>query len=288
MFGYIRPVRGELLVKEASFYDAVYCGLCRYSGKHLSHFSRFLLNYDFTFLALLRLSLSGASVTVEQKRCPYKLRKKPTVCQDEVFAYTASAFGLFSYYKLEDDLRDGKGLSTLGKRLVKPFFTRMKRKCADFDGMEESIRMPIEQLHGLEAENCTSPDRAADCFGQIMRSLASDGLEGDKREIARQCGYHIGRFIYLIDAYDDLSQDAKSGNYNPFLAQYGSFDTAWEHRADIRRTLLDSMHVFSHSYALACAPVLTGVDRILFNICDLGGQEAIRKVEARQEERSST
>lgn len=294
MFGYIRPVKSELLVKEANFYDAVYCGLCRYSGKRLSHASRFLLNYDFTFLSVLRLSLTGCEVRTEQVRCPYKLHKKTAVVCDEVFAYTASAFGLFSYYKLEDDLRDEKGFSRFRKRLLRPLFNRIRRKSQKVSGsteMEERIRLPIEELHALEEAGCDSPDRAADCFGRILRAVAAGGLTGDKKAVAEQCGYHIGRFIYLIDAYDDFVSDANSGCYNPFLAKYGSVEQVFLHAAEIRRTLIDSMNVFSHSYALACGPVLTGMDRILFNICDLGGREAIRQVEeklkkSQQKERS--
>lgn len=282
MFGYIRPVKSELLVKEADFYDAVYCGLCRYSGRHLSHISRFLLNYDFTFLAILRLSLTGDEVKVKKMRCPYKLRKRATVCCDSVFSYTASAFGLFSYYKLEDDLRDGKGVSKFAKRLVRPFFRRIKKKCGVFPQMEEQIRLPIEELHKLEEAHCDSPDRAADCFGRIMREIAAGGLAGNKRAIAEQCGYHIGRFIYLIDAYDDFESDAESGNYNPFLEKYGSADGVRAHADAIRQTLTDSMNVFSRSYALACGPVLTGPDRILFNICELGGQAAIKQIDVRK------
>lgn len=287
MFGYIRPVKSELLVKEADFYEAVYCGLCRYSGKHLTHFSRFLLNYDFTFLAVLRLSLTEETVTVEKKRCPYSMKKKPTVCCDEVFSYTANAFGLFSYYKLEDDVLDGKGLGRLGKRMLLPFFGRMKKKCKAYPEMEEMIRVPIEELHRLEAEGCDSPDRAADCFGRLMKELTAFGLEGTNKAVAEQCGYHVGRFIYLIDAYDDYEKDAETGNYNPFLQKYGSAKGVEEHASEIRQTLIDSMNVFSHSYALACGPVLTGMNRIVFNICDLGGREAVKQVEEKKQSRTT-
>ena len=279
MFGYIRPVVGDLLVKEADFYDAVYCGLCRYSGKHLSHASRFLLNYDFTFLAILRLSLTGEQVTVEKKRCPYKCKKKATVCCDAVYSYTASAFGLFSYHKLLDDLRDQKGLARFCKRLALPWFAHIRKKSLAYAGMEQMISRPIEELHELETANCDSPDRAADCFGRIMRDIAAYGLEGTKKAIAEQCGYHIGRFIYLIDAYDDFEKDSKSGNYNPFLAKYGHAEGVRAHAEEIRTTLIDSMNVFSHSYALACGPVLTGLDRTVFNICELGSRAAIKRVE---------
>ena len=281
MFGYIRPVKSELLVKEADFYGAVYCGLCRYSGKHLSHASRFLLNYDFTFLAVLRMSLTEGNVTVEKKRCPYSMKKKPTVCCDEVFSYTASAFGLFSYYKLEDDLLDEKGFSRFWKRMLRPMFRRIKKKSDRFEGMEDMIRLPIEKLHRLEKEHCSSPDQVADCFGQIMRDIASIDLEGTQKAVAQQCGYHIGRFIYLIDAYDDYQKDAESGSYNPFLEKYGSAEGVKEHAEEIRQTLTDSMNVFSRSYALICGPTLTGLNRIVFNICDLGSRDAIKRVDMR-------
>ncbi len=286
MFGYIRPVRGELLVKEADFYNAVYCGLCRYSGKHITHFSRFLLNYDFTFLAVLRLSLTEDAVTVEKRRCPYSLKKKPTVSCDSVYSFAANAFGLFSYYKIEDDILDSKGIKRFGKKLLFPFFRRMKKKCKAYPEMEEMIRVPIEELHRLEAEGCDSPDRAADCFGRLMKALTAYGLEGTKAAVAQQCGYHIGRFIYLIDAYDDYEKDAETGNYNPFLKKYGSVEGVEEHAEEIRQTLIDSMNVFSHSYALACPPVLTGMNRIVFNICDLGGREAVKRVDQERESRT--
>ena len=153
--------------------------------------------------------------------------------------------------------------------------------------MEEQIRVPIEELHTLEEAHCDSPDRTADCFGRIMKGLAAGGLSGTKRAVAEQCGYHIGRFIYLIDAYDDFVSDAESGNYNPFLEKYGSADGVREHAEEIRTTLTDSMNVFSHSYALVCGPVLTGLDRILFNICELGGKAAIHRIDERFAEEPS-
>ena len=143
------------------------------------------------------------------------------------------------------------------------------------------IRSPIERLRELEIARCDSPDRTADQFGILMRDVAADGLSGDKKQIAEQCGYHIGRFVYLIDAFDDLLSDEKSGSYNPFLLRYGSAEEAMAHKEEIVRTLEDSMRVFSHSYALACPPVLTGIDRIIFNISDLGGRESVRRVEQR-------
>lgn len=33
--------------------------------------------------------------------------------------------------------------------------------------------------------------------------------------------YHLGRWIYLADARDDLEEDRIKGRYNPVLARYG-------------------------------------------------------------------
>ena len=38
MFGYVKPVVGELLVKEHEFYKATYCGICRAMKKHTGLF----------------------------------------------------------------------------------------------------------------------------------------------------------------------------------------------------------------------------------------------------------
>lgn len=77
MFGYIRPVESELLVKEYEFYRAVYCSLCKTGGRRVSRFSRFFLNYDFVFLALVRLALTREQVGTEKAFCPYRRKRKP-------------------------------------------------------------------------------------------------------------------------------------------------------------------------------------------------------------------
>ena len=73
MFGYVRPNRDELKVRELRDYEALYCGLCHALGRRHGFFARFFLNYDFTFLAML---LDGSKPTAEQKRCPALVSEK--------------------------------------------------------------------------------------------------------------------------------------------------------------------------------------------------------------------
>ena len=278
MFGYIRPVKGELYVKDSEFYSSVYCGLCRYGGKNISHLTRWLLNYDFVLLALLRMKLTDDKVCVKKKRCPYSLKKKNCACADESYSFVCSAFGLLTYGKLLDDIKDEKGFKRFCKILVKPLFKHIGKKSDKFDGLKDIVFNGLKATDEAEARGWDSVDRAADGFGTMMKEIASYGLEGDKKMIAEQCGYHIGRFIYIADAFDDLESDEKSGNYNPLLRKYGSALGAMEMADTIKETLWDSLNAFSNFYALAVNQPINGIDRIIFNIIELGGRDAVKRI----------
>ncbi len=279
MFGYIRPVKSELLVKDSELYSAVYCGLCRYGGKHISHLTRWMLNYDFVLLALLRISLSGEKPEACLKRCPYRLRRKNCIIADESFSLTGRAFGLLSYGKLEDDIADERGAKRLARVLVKPVYARIAKKCGG--ELDDIIKRGLEATAAAEAEKCVSPDRAADGSASMMGEIAAYGLEGVNARIAKECGYHIGRFVYLIDAFDDAEKDEKSGSYNPFLLYYGGYGGVAAAKDEISQTLCDSLNAFSNSYALALDGEPNGIDRLIFNITELGGRAAIRRIAER-------
>jgi hypothetical protein len=59
----------------------------------------------------------------------------------------------------------------------------------------------------------------AGLFGNIMAEIFAyrhDEWESSLRKI----GFFLGKFIYLMDAYDDVEKDIKSGSYNPFKKAY--------------------------------------------------------------------
>ena len=53
MFGYVRPPLAELGAEETERFRRIYCGLCHTLGRRHGSAARFILNYDFTFLAIL-------------------------------------------------------------------------------------------------------------------------------------------------------------------------------------------------------------------------------------------
>ena len=281
MFGYIRPFKSELYVKDSEFYSAVYCGLCRHGGKNISHLTRWLLNYDFVLLALLRIALTEEKVCVCKKRCPYKLKKTACVSANESFGFVCSAFAHLTYAKLLDDVKDERGFKRFAKRCVKPIFSHISKKADKYEGLYDVVIDGLAATDECEKAKCSSIDRAADGFATMMKQIAAYGLTEQKKQVAEICGYHIGRFIYAIDAYDDLLRDEKSGNYNPLLLKYGSSAEVLSHKDEIEETLFDSLNAFSNHYALIASNPPNSIDRLIYNIVELGGRNAVRRISER-------
>ena len=218
MFGYVRPNRDELKVRELRDYEALYCGLCHALGRRHGFFARFFLNYDFTFLAML---LDGSKPTAEQKRCPARLwcRKKGCICAGSVDA-AADAGTILSYWKLRDTVADGPFWKGTAARvlsfLLRPGYRRAAQARPEFD---RAVRSCLEELQALEQEGSPSLDRTADTFARILQAAAPE--EGEQGRVLRQLLYHLGRWIYLVDARDDLAEDRQAERYNPIALRYG-------------------------------------------------------------------
>ena len=125
MFGYIRAYKPEMRVKEFEMYKTVYCSLCKKLGKNYGVLSRFTLNYDFTFLSLLELSLKPESCDVTRKHCTFNPLKKCNYCSDLSvgFDLPAAAAMIMLYYKLADNAYDEKGVKRIGAKIAKAVFS---------------------------------------------------------------------------------------------------------------------------------------------------------------------
>ncbi len=215
VFGYIKPVKPELKVRELEFYRGIYCGLCRSMGKHTGCMSRFTLSYDFAFLAAVRMVLSDITPSFSACRCmAHPLRKKAMCDDNEALAYCSSAAAVLTECKIRDDINDEKGLKRLSARFAHIFAKNMRKRAGE-GAPSEAIEGALKELSELEKKNCDSPDETADKFGELLAAVVSYGLEGGKARIAAELGHSVGRYIYVLDAADDLEDDKKSGSYNP-------------------------------------------------------------------------
>ncbi len=218
MFGYIRASKPEMRVKEYEMYKAVYCSLCKKLGKEYGFVTRFALSYDFTFMALLELSLKEDFAGTEKKTCVFNPLKKCNYCkEDSQFFLSASALVILSYQKLIDDIYDEKGFKRLTAKLLKTVFKGAYKKAAkNYPQIDEIAKDYIEQQRNAESiENC-SLDMAAQPSSKMLSALLPMCAESENdKKVLSYLGQLLGRYIYLLDCIADRKKDIKNNSFNP-------------------------------------------------------------------------
>ena len=221
MFGYIKVHRDELLVREDKAYKSVYCGLCKKMGKDYSFLARFILSYDCTFYAIFLMSQKYKCTGFERKRCTCNPLKKCTFCTggDEALSKAAAFSVISAYYKLLDDIEDSGVLKKTFIRIIKPLFSHWRKKASKrYPYIDEATKEMLYSQFKAEKDPECCLDMAAEptalLLSNILKAEAKDEMQ---KQIYSQFGYHIGRWIYLIDAADDMEDDKKHGNFNPLL-----------------------------------------------------------------------
>ena len=224
MFGYIRTDTPEMRVRENEYYRAVYCGLCRAQGKCTGQCSRMTLSYDVAFLALLRLAISGESPEIKRGRCiAHPLKKRAYLSRCEALDYCAYAAAILTYGKAKDDISDERGCKRFKARLIMPVAKKMRKKAMkSYRELDERVAKGLYELSEIEKQRLQSVDTPADKFGEILSEILSYGTDGNDKKILENIGKHIGRWIYIVDAVDDIEEDAKKGRFNPFICLYGN------------------------------------------------------------------
>ena len=99
----------------------------------------------------------------------------------------------------------------------------------------------------MELQNCKSVEEVSDCFGKLTEAIFD--RDGNNRPLAL-LGYHIGKLIYMTDAYQDIQKDQKKKNYNPFLALYNGCVPLEELKKILSDALLFTLSEIAASYDL--------------------------------------
>lgn len=278
MFGYIRPRIDELRVRDDAHYRSAYCGLCRTLGKRYGAHCRFLVNYDVTFLYLLLAAQEDAR-PCKACFCPANpLRRKKCAALTPAMEYAADVCVLLCALSLDDMRRDTKGMGRIAPAFASGLLRGALRKAESRrPALAALAKQQLALLHNLEAQGCGSMDRAADAFAVLLCHCADDFLTGERRPV-QQLLYHVGRFIYLTDALDDLPKDTKSGSYNPLLYRFSCPEgqLSPEDRAYVCRSIDDSVGM-----AAAALELCEGKQNreILHNIIYLGMPAVLRAVD---------
>lgn len=271
MLGYVKIDKGELKVREYEVYTGYYCGVCKSIGRRYGQLPRMVLSYDAAFLAILLASLSDESDTPVQEHCiAHPVIKKKTVIRNRAIDYAGDVMLILAWYKLADDAADeGKVYAKPVMLMMKRIFRRLNSL---YPELCSSVKCHLSALSALEREKCASIDMAAEAFSKIMEDIFTEGLQAvygseppqqtspgadrsdygisgasgmqngpcgfaspgsDTRELLARAGYHLGKWVYMIDAVDDIEENIESGAYNPLLFRF-KFDAANETADEFR------------------------------------------------------
>ena len=221
MFGYVLINKEELKFKEYDVYKLYYCGLCQTLNNRSGRFAQLTLNYDMTFLQLLLTGLYEPKTKLENFRCKIHPFKKSIKRRNEITDYIADMNLFLAYLNCIDDWEDEKKLSRkIYTIIVKNKVKKIKKQYPEKTAKLEAI---LKKSSEYEKKKEHDIDKISSYSGELMSELFLYKEDEWKQTLSRM-GFFLGKYIYIIDAYEDIEKDLKKGNYNPFSEIYQNED----------------------------------------------------------------
>jgi hypothetical protein len=275
MFGYVTVNQNELKIKDYDRYRSYYCGLCHALKKRHGIVGELTLNYDMTFLMILLNGLYERPLENEKHRCMIHPLRKHNMLFNEISDYAADMGILLAYYKSLDDIRDD------GSVKARAFAAKIKKNAEriirEYPRQAAAVKENVEALAAAEDAGEYDLDKIAGYTGNFTSEVFV-WKEDEWSDELRIIGFYLGKFIYLLDAYDDLDTDIKKGEYNPWTKSVKRKDF----EALVENTLM--MMMSESAKAFEKLPIVQDVD-ILRNIIYSG---VWLKFEAARKKREET
>lgn len=269
MFGYITINKQELKFKEFDIYHAYYCGLCKTLKEKYGYRAQISLNNDLTFLALLLSSLYEVENKEEVSSCIVHPLHKYMKYSNKCIDYAAKMTIVLTYFKCQDDWLDEKKVSKkIYMKSLQKSFNEIKKEYPD---KIEKIEEYLKNIHTYEKDNTDNLDEISKYSGYMMAEICAY-KEDEWYDELYELGFYLGKFIYFMDAYDDIEEDLKNNCYNPLKSIYND---------DFEKkvyTILEMM-IAKATTTFECLPIIENVE-ILRNIMYSGvwnKYELIRK-----------
>lgn len=214
MFGYVNADKPNMLIKDYAVYRAYYCGLCKTIGRKNPPLMRFTINYDITFLTMLAHNYNKVEPEFKKALCIAHPIGKPfsVVVNNPVQECVADVNTILGYYKAYDDIADR---GSLKHRIARWYIKgKYKRAAKRYPELDEALKKCFKELYELEKSGSKDLDATAKTSGDMLVAVAKTTTKNYDDLLIRLAD-NLGRWIYVIDAYDDLLKDVKNNNYNP-------------------------------------------------------------------------
>ena len=144
MFGYVRPPIQELRQEEIERFRRMYCGLCHTLGQRYGMASRFILNYDFTYLAIL-LSQREEDGLSHSLCLAHPVHGREFFKSGAAMELAADESVILAYWQLRDGVADHDWLHGLKYRSASKILEPAYQKAAALrPGFDSTVRDQLE------------------------------------------------------------------------------------------------------------------------------------------------
>ena len=287
MFGYVTPCKMEMKIKDYEKFKAYYCGLCNSIKNDFGNLPRLTLNFDMTFLAVLLDSLSESEYNFVKFKCLiHPLKKRIMISNNKATDYAAFCNVTLAYYKLMDDVHDNKTMkSKIYSMFLKNYLPKAELSYTDVMEYTKDKLQLLDNLESNHKDMDTSEPLSIDELSHVFADLTGFIIsfyykESSFKDDLYWLGYNLGKWIYIIDAYDDLEKDIKDNSFNAINSLLNTDNLDFKSFSTLIKPRIDYILVTCASLCLKHLnnlPLIKNED-ILSNILELGLMEKMDKV----------
>ncbi len=230
MFGIIRPCRHRLGERLGASWTAHLCGLCLALRADHGQLARVATNYDGLIVSVLTEAQTAAGRPAGRRTagpCPLRGMRTASVARGEGARLAAAVSLVLASAKVRDHVADRDGLFAR-----RPVAVAARRLAAGWDrggvragaalgfGVDVLLdavhrQQEIEALtvHGASLFAVTEPTETATAAAFAHTAVLAG--RPDNEEPLAEAGGLFGRLAHLLDAVEDLEEDARTGAWNP-------------------------------------------------------------------------
>lgn len=219
MFGYFSSRNSYSFRKIKDKFKLYYCSTCKALEYNYGHFSRLLLSYDVSLLAMF-LNLNINNVNTRKNRTIFNCGEFNSIHGSFEWKAIAALNLLLFAGKLNDDIRDNN--STLAKMAYKTYSKQINKATNDFPFMAQKINEGYLKILADE-KNYATAEVIANDFAEMMLTAISCAFSPTEQQV--NIIQIVSGWIYLIDALDDYDKDIHESNFNPLLVNGISFSS---------------------------------------------------------------
>ncbi len=234
MFGYVRPEKPILLMRDFALYKSVYCGLCKALGRRYGQISRAAVTFDMTFLAIVLMAFAPEDPHIREEGCILNpIKKKPIMVDNAVLDYVADLSCLLAYASARDNALDDQPIRGTVETLL---FLRAGKKAKRLQPeAARSISASLEALSELEKGEPTF--EAAMVFGRLISEVTAIGFDVVARLWGTLSSENESKILSNQDKglfiSQDLPNDQTHSEEKPSSAPDSAFLESISHSQDI-------------------------------------------------------